>query len=125
MSWLEDNGLVANPAKFQFMILGLKQKHNLCIDVDGNIIKASKYVRLLGVTIDQKLNFVSHIKELCKTTSQKTSALRRIFHQVSYANGKLLCNTLFESTSGYCPLIWLFSNKGSNNELNKVHKHGL
>ena len=23
----------------------------------------------------------------------------------------------------YCPLIWMFSNKTSNNQINKIHKH--
>ena len=123
--WLDENSLVANPKKFQFMILGLKQKHNLCIDIDGNVIKASKSVKLLGIIIDNKLNFDSHIKEMCKKASRNISALRRLFFQIPFENGKILFNTFFESTFGYCPLIWMFSNKGPNNELVKVHKRGL
>ena len=25
----------------------------------------------------------------------------------------------------YCPLIWMFCNKTSNNQINKIHKHTL
>ena len=125
LCWLEDNGLVANPKKFQFMILGLKGKHNLCLDVDGKVVLAALSVKLLGVTIDRNLNFDSHIKELCKKANRNIGALRRIFHLIPYENGKILFNTFFESTFGYCPLIWMFSNKIPNNELNKLQKRAL
>ena len=125
LQWLEVNNLVANPSKFQFMLLGTSNKHNLSLKVDGNTVKATKEVKLLGVTIDQKLNFDSHIKSMCKIASRNIGALRRIFYLIENDKRKLLFNTFFESTFGYCPLIWMFSNKGSNNELNKVHRRGL
>ena len=125
MQWLEVNNLVANPSKFQFMLLGLSKKHNLCLNVDGNTVKATNTVKLLGVTIDQNLNFDYHIKDLCKKASRNIGALRRIFPQIDNEKKKLLFNTFFESTFGYCPLIWMFSNKGANNQLNKVHHRGL
>ena len=40
-------------------------------------------------------------------------------------NGKIHFNTFFASTFGYCPLIWMFSNKIPNNALNKVQKRAL
>ena len=86
------------------------------------IVKASMSVKLLEVTIDRDLNFDIHIKELCKKANRSMVALRRIFHLIPYENGKILFNTFFESTFGYCPIIWMFSNKISNNELNKVKK---
>ena len=125
LNWLEVNGLVANPKKFQFMLLGLKGKHNICIDIDGKIIKATKSVKLLGVTIDQNLNFDVHIKELCEKANRNIGALRRIFHLIPYENSKILFKTFFESTFGYCPLIWMFSNKIPNNKLNNVQKRAL
>ena len=125
LQWLEINNLVANPSKFQFMLLGLSNKHNLSLKVDGNTVKATKEVKLLGVTIDQNLNFDYHIKEMCKKASRNIGALRRNFYLIDNEKRKLLFNTFFESTFGYCPLVWMFSNKGSNNELNKVHHRGL
>ena len=107
------------------MILGLKGKHKLCLDVNGKIVKAAMSVKLLGVTIDRNLNFDIHIRELCKKANRNIGALRRIFHLIPYDKGKILFNTFFESTFGYCPIIWMFSNKIPNNELNKVQKRAL
>ena len=57
--------MVANPAKFQVMFLGIKQKPRLCININGNYLPASDKVKLLGVTIGCKLNFNSHVENLC------------------------------------------------------------
>ena len=38
----------------------------------------SKEQKILGVVIDSKLNFKSHISELCKKASQKVAALSRL-----------------------------------------------
>ena len=35
-------------------------------------------LKLLGVTIDSKLNFDSHVKNICKKANQKSRALIRI-----------------------------------------------
>ena len=37
----------------------------------------------------------------------------------------MLYNSLVLSNFNYCPLIWIFSRKSSNNELNRIHKHAL
>ena len=64
ITWFRNNSLVVNPDKFQVMFLGVKGKHNLCVDINGTEIKSSKNVRLLGVTIDSKLNFDSQIYDI-------------------------------------------------------------
>ena len=41
------------------------------------LMENSKVQKIIGVIIDNKLNFKSHISELCKKTSQKVAALSR------------------------------------------------
>ena len=38
----------------------------------------SKEQKILGVIIDNRLNFKNHISELCKKSSQKIAALSRL-----------------------------------------------
>ena len=53
-----------------------KIKDNLRSGFNNNILmENSKEQKILGVIIDNKLNFKSHISELCKKPSQKISAL--------------------------------------------------
>ena len=55
LQWLKVNNLVANPSKFQFMLLGIISKHNLSLKVYGITVKATNEVKLIGVIIHQHL----------------------------------------------------------------------
>ena len=65
LQWFTENGMVANPEKFQLMFLGVKSDQQMCLRIDDQIINQCEQVKLLGVTIDFKLNFDKHILELC------------------------------------------------------------
>ena len=53
-----NNSLVANPSKFQILFLGKKNSSMLFLEINGRMVYASNAVRLLGVTIDDKLYFL-------------------------------------------------------------------
>ena len=46
MNWYKLNEMVANPDKFQLIFFWLKENHELCIDIHGDIIKMSDTVKL-------------------------------------------------------------------------------
>ena len=69
MKWFKLNEMVANPEKFQLIVFGLKEEHELSIEVNGNVMKISDTVKLLGVTIDSKLRFIEHVKIICQKTN--------------------------------------------------------
>ena len=61
----------SNPEKFQVLALGLKaMKECLSFNLGNNcMIQCEEEVKLLGVTIDFKLSFNSHISNICKKAS--------------------------------------------------------
>ena len=61
MKWFPEIGMIANPEKFQLMFLGIKSDQKLCLKIDDQIINLYQQVKLLGVTIDTKLNFDKYI----------------------------------------------------------------
>ena len=63
----------ANPDKYHF--LHTANDDVLTVKVGQLEIKNSKKERLLGVTIDNKLTFEPHIKNLCNKVSQKLNAI--------------------------------------------------
>ena len=72
--WFKNNSLVANPAKFQLMFLGDNKTENLELIVSNIILKPQKEIELLGLLIDNKLGFTSHIDRTCSTANKKLSA---------------------------------------------------
>ena len=78
--------MIVNPRKFQAIILGNhKGNHtNQIINIDQKEIKAVSKVRLLGIKIDNKLNFNHHINNICKYASNQLNALIRLKHLLGF-----------------------------------------
>ncbi len=60
---------VINPSKFQCMFLKpLSNKDEMLtfIEINGTTIPFEKEVKLLGITIDEKLKFDKHVNIICK-----------------------------------------------------------
>ena len=74
--------MVLNTGKCHFMCLGKNTENEIFIFKD-TIMNNSKEEKILGVTIENRLTFTSHIRELCKKASQKISALSRISKQLN------------------------------------------
>ena len=65
LNWFKDNQMVANRGKFQFMILS-KNTINQSIVINNKTTESSKSKKLLGLTIDKKLNFGIHTNNIFK-----------------------------------------------------------
>lgn len=48
------------------------------MEFDGNEVKSSDYLKILGVTIDNKLTFSEHVSDICMKTSCKVEVLFRL-----------------------------------------------
>ena len=72
--------MIPNPKKFQSIIISKDKIGNsgLEIKINDKIIKSECSVKLLGIVIDEKLNFDKHITELCKKASAQLNALFRL-----------------------------------------------
>ena len=125
LQWFNDNGMKANPSKFQIMFLGQEDMSKLCRNINGLLFPLSKQVRLLGVNIDNSLKFDAHIKELFRKVNQKVHAFGRLRPFLGEQKAMLLFNSVIMSNFSYCCLIWLFCSKGANNEITRTHKRAL
>ena len=68
LSWLELNEMIANPEKFHAIFLRKNQSNTSgeIFKISGEIINSEETVKLLGVTLDYKLDFNPHISNICK-----------------------------------------------------------
>ena len=74
LKWLKNNEMMANPEKFQYMVLS-KNTINKSIAINNKTNESSKSLKLLGLTIDNKLNYGIHINNICKVASAKIKCL--------------------------------------------------
>ena len=104
--------MVLNPQKCQFMTL--RNENNLCnFSCDDTIIKKSFSEKIIGLTIDNNLDFSDHISNICKTANKKLDALFRVSANMNSDKCSLLINSFIKSHFGYCPLVWMLCNRKS------------
>ena len=100
-AWYKNNFLLANSEKFQSLSINPRNSdtanNERALNIDNQEIKKTKQTKLLGVYIDENLNFAGHIKDLCTTASQKVGVLVRL-RTVSPCNAKLI---LYKSAARY------------------------
>ena len=90
--WFYDNYVVLNPDKRHFMTLGF-QDQNFDFHYQIVFIRNLAEEKILGITIDNKLNFKSHIENICTVANQKLSVFCRISDYIDSDKCKLLVNT--------------------------------
>ena len=96
----------------------------MILEGSTKILSAEEYV-IWGVTIDIRLNFYNHHRNLCKKIANKLNELTRIAPYLNHNQIRLLYNSFFKGQLSYCPLIWPFCSRRSNHLINKLQERTL
>ena len=100
IDWFEENGIKANPNKFQFMILSTNATDDIELKLDRNtILSSERSVKALGVTIDYRLTFNDHISAWCLKAATQLNALARISKYLDIKSKKSFSILSEEATS--------------------------
>ena len=118
--WFHNNYLKGNSGKSHAM---LTTDHKLKISVKGSPISKEKIVKLLGVTVDNKLSFEPHLNLLCKKVSQKFDALARVSKFISKKKLRVTMNSFIMSQFSYCSLVWMCHSRTKRNVTNNFRKN--
>ena len=98
---------------------------NLSFKMAQFFLPSAKKHIVLGITIDSRLTFYSHLKQLWKKVANKPNALTRISPYLSYNQRRLIYISFFTGQLSYCPLTWTFCSRQSNHLINKLQEWAL
>ena len=126
MSWFHSNNMKANAEKFQLMFISKNDiADDLHLKINDKLVTNSVAIDILGIKIDNKLNFNVCIDNICKKASKQINALKRMKYYLDKDSKKILYNSYINSNFNYCPLIWMYSGKMSFNKLEHTDKRAL
>ena len=99
--------MTVNADKFQVLLIDKrKQDHtNEVVQIEEQNIKAVSLVELLGIQIDDKLNFNQHISKICNCAANQLNAMTRLRNFMTSRVKEALINGYFISNFNYCPLV--------------------
>lgn len=125
VNWFIYNGMKANPNKFQAIISHRNASPHITFKIAGADIISQSSVTLLGVQIDQKLNFKDHITKLCKQAAKQINVLKRLSNLLDRQSKLLIYNSFISSVFNYSPLVWSFTTKGCITMIEKINERAL
>ena len=121
--WFHENHMTLNLGTCHYLVIGSRDlSHEIMLN--NSKITSSNEEKLLGIFLESKLKFESHIASLCKKAGQKINALARLKNYLTSDQRILLLNSVIPSQFTYCPLMWMFTSRYLNNALN-IHEWAL
>ena len=110
--WFKKNVVKENADKCHLIT---SSKTPVGTEVSNITIMTEEKVKLLGIYIDNRLNFRYHISQFCKKTGEK----------LNISQGKLIANAFIMSQFSYYPLIWMFHSRDMEHRINRIHERTL
>ena len=124
IQWFQQNGMIANPEKYQAVVLG-NTAHDFEIKCSEELIPISNEMKLLGVTLDNKLKFDSHIRSICRKVGGQVNALNRLKNILPCKTKEALYRAFILPHFHYCSQIWHHCGARNTNKLEKVNERAL
>ena len=97
--WFHDNYLKANSEAHVMLTTDNK------LNVKGSPISNQKIVKLLRVTVDNKLSFEPHLNLVCKKVSQTLHAIVRVSKFISKKKVTVIMKAFIMLQVSFCPLV--------------------
>ena len=123
--WFLNNGMKANPDKYQTIIFCKDADVTTSLHVSGARIQSDGQVKLLGVIIDQKLSFRQHATAVCGKACRQVNALMRLSNVLDQEAKRQAYFSFIYSNFTYCPAVWLLCCKSSLDKMEKANCRAL
>ena len=117
--------MALNPDKCSFILLGVDDSLQTNLVFDDEILKNTKQKKVLGVALDNRLTFVTHLLNITKNTNKKFNVITRVSKYMFTEQRKLIFSSFIKSQFTYCPLIRMFCTKRSLCEINNIYERCL
>ena len=106
LTWFRNNRMIVNPNKFETILLNKSKSSHFeeITNIGNEKIETPSVVKLLGIEINNKLNFTNHINTICRSAANQLNALIRLRHFLKIEERKALIQSFLLSNFTYCPL---------------------
>ena len=115
IQWFTRSDIYVNPDKFKVLVIDKKRTNytNEKIQISNEDIQIIPSVKLLGITIDNRLNFDEHTSSIFKSAANQLNILVRLKIFLGSNDRKVFVNSFVLSNFNYCPLVWFISSSTS------------
>ena len=124
-SWLTANKLTLNIKKTKYMLIGskfkLSQIHNdFTVKIHNTPLDRVVKHKVLGVHIDESLNWRPHINATSKKICAGLAILKRVSPTIPFDTRMNMYNALVVPYFDYCSTVWGNIGKGLSDKIQKL-----
>ena len=121
--WLKANLLSVNYSKSNYIIFTKKRiQKDLNIIMDGNKLERISEIKYLGVILDEKLNWKSHIELIKSKISRGSYIIAKLRHYVPLYILKMVYYAIIHPHLNYCLTTWGGASKSNLLPLCRLQK---
>ena len=126
-TWLDANKLTLNKGKTEYMLIGSRKRleqleSEPVIKIGDHAIKRVYKKKVLGVIIEDKLQWAKHVDEQCKKISCSIVVLRKVKPYVPQATLVTIYKTFVLPYFNYCSTVWHDGNQANLTKMAKFQK---
>ncbi len=116
----------ANPDRCQCIVFGKEHESNESIAItDKTTLIPLDSCKLLGVEVDRKLMFKTHIAAICCKAGKQINALARLTKHLTSEVKLSMFQTFIMSHFNVCPLVWHFCGVKDLKKIEKIQHRAL
>ena len=125
INWFDKNQTTANANKFQSILLSRGPTSDFLVNVGGHSIPPNNTLKMMGITLDDKLNFKTHIRNVCQKASRQINALKRISKFLNEQCRMHVYKSFVSANFNYCPVVWMLCGKTNLGKLERLQERAL
>ena len=123
--WFTSNGMLLNPDKSEVLLVGSKAQTrsfdgHAVLQVAGTDIPFSNKIKSLGVVLDSKLTFNTHVDNTVKACNYHIRALRHIRPALDKNTANMVACSIVSSRLDYCNSLLYGTSKSNIAKLQRV-----
>ena len=125
--WYQNNQLQGNLKKYQVLNIGSKQQRDKVLDVTmmNTCIKQDEVMKILGVSIDENLDFSHHVSTVCKSAAKRVGVLTRLRNMLPTQAKLKIYKTAILPILTYCHTVWHHCKASDGRKLERVQERAL
>ena len=120
--------MIVNPDKFKAILINRfgRSNEDITLTLNENTkIKTENSVILLGIELDNNLEFKNHIEDLIRKAAGQLNYLCRQKQYLNKDSKKILVESFIFANFNYCPLVWHFCSQELMNKQENIQKRAL
>ena len=126
VKWVDCNGLALNLKKTNYMIFSKHRIGDISeANIAGTAIVRKSEARFLGVIVDDKLNWTSHIKAVRSRMCRYVGVMYKIKYLLPIQARLQIYHSFVQSHLNFCSLVWGFACKSKIDSLFSCQKKGI